>query len=71
MIKPIKFSEVKELGFYMQIDFDNQCHKKWDSKPYGAWFYELSEDGWRSATGCLDVGPFDESDLFIGPIELY
>lgn len=71
MIKPKRLSEVVENGWYMHLDFEHQKGPPhWGTKPYGGWFYELTPEGWRNEVGCLDTGPFDETDLFIGPISL-
>lgn len=71
MIKPIRHSEIIEMGWYIHIDFNHQLGKNiYSIKPYGGWFYEKTPEGWRDETGCLDCGPFDPNDMFIGPVEV-
>jgi len=72
-IKPRKFDPSMENGWYIHIDFEHQktTPEKYGKKAYGGWFYEYSEGNiWRTESGCADCGPFDENDLFIGPINL-
>lgn len=68
---PKRFKDINTMGWYIQIDFNHQKGKgKYGEKPYGGWFYEKTPEGWRDETGCLDCGPFDDNDLFIGPVAL-
>ena len=60
MLKPIQYSHILELGWYLHLDLHGKQ----------AWFYEMSVDGMRTETGCLDCGPFSQTDLFLGPIEM-
>ena len=70
-LRPIQASQVKLLGWYLHLDLDHQKGpSKWGQKPYGAWFYQWTAEGWRTETGCLDCGPFEPDDLFIGPVDM-
>jgi hypothetical protein len=70
MVKPIKFSELETPGWYFHLDLEKRPNGLF-GKPYGAYLYQLDESKqMRTDTGCADCGPFDDSDLFIGPVDL-
>ena len=71
MIKPILIREATEHGWYIHFDVNAQKGPlRWGVKPYGAWLYELTAQGWRDEVGCLDCGPMEPTDLVVGPIEI-
>jgi hypothetical protein len=67
-LRPLQASQVKVLGWYLYLDIKQLGTSKWGCD--GAWFYELTQEGWRTETGCLDCGPFEPEDLFIGPVDM-
>ena len=70
-IKPFPSTEVVEFGWYIHLDLAHQKTKNmYGTKPYGAWFFEFTKEGWRDEVGCLDCGPLDKDDLIIGPINM-
>jgi hypothetical protein len=69
--RPLQASQVKYPGWYLHLDLEYQKGPpRWGHKAYGAWFYELTPEGWRNENGCLDCGPFEPDELFLGPIDM-
>lgn len=69
---PIQFQYIDNEGLYLHIDpeYQKSSKKRYGKDPYGGWFYRLTPEGWRDADGCLDAGPFEPDDLFVGPIAM-
>lgn len=55
-----KMTEVREKGWY--IYFDSY------PSPTKGWLCQFDGEHWRDEVGCMDVGPFDDTDFCIGVI---
>jgi hypothetical protein len=75
MIRPFQLKDLKLVlyGWYIHLDLNHQKGAQSsfsNDKPYGGWFYQYTPDGWRNEVGCLDCGPFEATDWFLGPIDI-
>lgn len=65
-MKMLHYYEASAPGYYVCVTTEGErpCHAS-------VYRYDPTDPDykWRSATGCADVGPFDEDDYFVGPIE--
>lgn len=66
-----KIQDIKELGWYLHINFDLNKPLHWNMREHDGFLYELTAEGWRSNTGHLvESGIIEPHDVAVGPLEI-